>query len=97
MDQMKVYLSGKITGLPESRARAQFRKAQLKMLQIGFEVVNPLTIEHNHDKTWESYMRTDIAAMMQCDAIYMLPGWDISRGAKLEYNLAKELNFHFIF
>lgn len=94
---MKVYLSGKITGLPEAQARAQFRKAQLKILQIGFEVVNPLTLDHSINDTWESYMRTDISAMMQCDAIYMLPGWEQSRGAKLEYNLAKELNFHFIF
>jgi len=94
---MRVYLSGKITGLPDLQVRAQFARSAERLQKAGFETVNPMELDHTHDQFWESYMRVDLQSMLTCDAIYMMPGWEHSRGAKLEYELAKELNFHFIF
>jgi hypothetical protein len=34
------------------------------------------------------YMRAVIKRMMDCDAVYMLQGWEQSVGARLEHNLA---------
>lgn len=34
------------------------------------------------------YMRTDIAALLDCDAIYLLPGWRRSKGAAVELAVA---------
>lgn len=34
------------------------------------------------------YMRTDLLALLSCDAIYMLPGWRESRGASVEHAVA---------
>jgi hypothetical protein len=39
-----------------------------------------------HD--WGCYLRGDLAAMLDCDAIYMLPGWESSHGARLELTVA---------
>ena len=36
-------------------------------------------------------MRRDIAALMDCDGIMMLPGWEKSRGALIEHWVALEL------
>ena len=37
------------------------------------------------------YMRSDIAALLTCDAIHMLPGWENSRGATVEHTIATAL------
>lgn len=92
----KIYISGAVTGI-EISAVLFFEKAEKKLIDQGFEVVNPMTLEHNHDLTWNSYMRTDLKALLDCDYIYMLSNWKNSRGAKIEHNLAKELEIGVIF
>ena len=37
------------------------------------------------------HMRADIKAMMDCDGLAILPGWQNSRGANAEINLAHAL------
>lgn len=41
--------------------------------------------------TWAEYMRTDLRAMLDCEMIAVLPGWEHSRGARCEVSLAAEL------
>lgn len=38
-------------------------------------------------------MRADLKALLECEAIVMLPGWQASQGACLEYNVALECGF----
>lgn len=49
------------------------------------------------DHDWSCYMRADIAAMMDCDAILMMPGWMYSRGAGLELHIALQVGLHSYF
>ena len=42
-------------------------------------------------KSWTWYMRKDIAGLMECDAIFLLKDWEESRGARLEYHIAQQL------
>lgn len=42
-------------------------------------------------KPWEFYMRESIKKLMDCDRILMLPGWENSRGACIEKELAETL------
>jgi len=88
----KIYLSGKITGLPYEEALKKFNLAENIAKTISLEVVNPMTIEHNHDLSWESYMRQGLKAMLDCDSIYMLSNWKDSKGATIERDLAIKLN-----
>ena len=44
------------------------------------------------DLSRETYLRADVVLLAQCDAVALLPGWEESRGAKLEYLLARELS-----
>lgn len=93
----KIYISGKITGLSQEAALSSFNRAELFLVSEGWEVINPMTINHNHDKSWESYMRVDLKALLDCEAIYMLNDWHTSRGANIEYNLARELGLKVLF
>ena len=69
---MKIYICGQITGV-ENYAEA-FEQAEKTLITEGYEVVNPCKLPHNHDLSWESYMKEDIKAMLDCDAILLLPG-----------------------
>lgn len=57
----------------------------------GWEVLNPAEINPDHTATWVECMRRDLAALVTCDAIQMLHGWQNSRGARLENLIALEL------
>lgn len=89
----KIYISGKITGLLYANSFENFARAEKKWSDAGYEVVNPMTIDHNHDKSWVNYMKTDLKAMMDCNEIYMLNNWEDSTGAIIEHKLAVELLF----
>ena len=91
----KIYISGKITGI--DNYADLFAHAEAKLRSQGYDVVNPVTLNHNHDKTWEMFMRHDIRAMMDCHAIYMLIGYTGSKGAMIEYRLAQELGMKIIY
>lgn len=93
----KIYISGKITGLDHEEAYKMFWDAQTKYESVGFEVVNPMKLNHDHDGTWQNYMRIDLIEMLSCNHIFMLKGWENSKGANIEYNLARELGFKIIF
>ena len=99
MQPKKIYISGKITGLEKQEAFSSFYLAENK-IKANFpetKIVNPLTINHDHDLSWESYMRYDLIAMLTCDTIYMLKNWKDSKGATVEYNLAIALKFNVLF
>jgi len=83
----KIYLSGKITGI-EDEAIELFAKAETEVRKMGFEPVNPLSLNHNHDKSWQSYLRVDIQALCDCDIIFLLHNWKDSEGAQLELTIA---------
>ena len=73
--------------------REHFRAAEEKLRSLGMKVFNPAKFEADPGKTWEDYMRKDIAELMRCKAIYLLKGWKKSRGARIEYTIAKELGY----
>ncbi len=87
---MKIYISGKITGM-EEEARWLFAQAEAQVRAQGFEPINPMALPHLHDKEWHSFMREDIKALCDCDGIFMLYNWQDSPGARLEYTVALAL------
>ena len=99
---MKIYIAGKISGI-EDKAFELFENAEKKLLSEadGFlskklQVVNPMKLPHNHDRTWEAYMKECIKALVECEAVYLLNNWKESRGAKIEVSLAESLNLRII-
>ena len=85
-----VYISGKITGM-EEQAYKNFEEAENYITSLGFNVINPMKLTHNHDKTWNSYMKECLKHLMDCDYIYLINGYEESKGAKLELYIAEEL------
>ncbi|AFG37652.1 DUF4406 domain-containing protein [Spirochaeta africana] len=85
---MIVYISGPITGKENGNSDA-FSAAAEKLTAAGHTPINPHELQHDHDKSWESYMRVDIKALMDADAVLLLDGWNHSNGAHLENAIAR--------
>lgn len=92
---MRIYISGPISGIKNGNIE-EFNMVERAIEGGGNVPVNPHKLNHSHDKAWVSYMREDIAALLLCDAICMLPGWRNSHGARLERKIAKKLGMKII-
>lgn len=86
----RTYLAGPMSGIPDLNFPA-FHKAAASLRASGYEVINPAEINADPNAKWADAMRQDIAQLVTCDAIALLPGWDKSRGASLEYTIAHAL------
>ncbi len=90
MKTQTIYITGPMSGLPDLNFPAFHAEAD-RLRTHGWEVVNPAEINPDKHMTWLECMRTDIAALVFCDAIQLLPGWQNSRGATLEHHIAERL------
>ena len=88
---MKIYISGKISGTNLTETRKRFASVAKAMKRLGYEPVNPLENGLSEHDTWEAHIVKDIAALLQCKAIYMLQGWQDSKGARIEHHIATEI------
>ena len=93
----KIYVSGRISGLPLDTARRRFAQAQDTLERQGWEVINPLNNGLPADAPWEDHLAEDIINLFACKAIYMLDGWECSQGAIIEHALARRINMRVIY
>lgn len=94
---IKIYISGKITGLDRKVAESRFDEAMIKLCKEGYNVCNPFLIDHNHDQSWESFMLADLKLLFECQAVYMLNNWKSSKGARIEHYIALERGLKVIY
>lgn len=91
-----VYISGPMTGFTDLNFPA-FNKAAAEMRERGYEVVNPVDINPDPDTPWTECMRNDIKALLACTHIALLPGWQRSKGARIEAGIAFDLGMELIY
>ena len=84
----KVYISGAISHYDISERKAAFAAASKKLSLRGFKPVNPFENGLPQPGDWREHRRVDISMLLQCKYIYMLKGWWVSKGAKLELDVA---------
>ena len=87
---MKIYISGKISGLPTDQVTAKFQQAEQQIQAFGHEPVNPINNGLGSEASWNEHLVADVALLLECDAIYFLPDWVESRGARIEAKIAQE-------
>lgn len=86
----RIYLSGPMSGIPEHNFPA-FNAAAARLRALGYDVVNPVDINPDPGKSWHECLRADLLAMLTCDTLALLPGWQGSAGAHLEMNVAHRI------
>lgn len=85
---MKVYISGQISGLEYEEARARFDKAEDFLRGLRVDTVNPMDNGLPEESTWIQHLCKDLELLHDCSHIYMIDGWQLSRGACIEYDFA---------
>lgn len=93
----KVYISGAIAGGDIVERKAAFAAGAEAMRGVGLEAVNPFNNGLPAEASWREHMRADIAMLLGCDYIYMLDGWEKSKGAKLELDVASSCGIEVMF
>jgi hypothetical protein len=95
---MKIYIAGKISGLPYKKVKERFAQVAATIRAMGYEAVNPCEISPFHEaKEWKDYMADCIPALLKSDTVYMLAGWADSPGAKLEHTIARIANMKIVY
>lgn len=92
----KIYLSGAVTGHDIDQVRAKFDQAEQDMTKLGYIAINPLKNGLNIGDEWKKHMVRDIETLFECQAIYLLPDYKTSRGARIEEFIAIELGLNII-
>lgn len=95
----RIYVAGPMSGLPEFNYPA-FHEAAARLRAKGWHVENPAENPAPHGDAscqWTAYMRMGLSQVTTCHAIYLLPGWQKSKGASLEYMVVQQLGLQIHF
>jgi hypothetical protein len=105
---IKYYLAGPMSGIPQSNIPLFDYVTRLLRLQ-GFDIISPAELDDpqvraramaNIDTglTWGDFLARDVKLIAdQAQGIIFLPGWDNSRGARLEATVGLlQKNFKFM-
>lgn len=106
-EPLAIYISGGITGVENWQDIFMAAEQDLILrLHARLFIFNPVKIAKDLERSFKvnigktpgytDYMREDIKILARCNAICMLPGWKRSKGARLEYRIAKILNMQIL-
>jgi len=100
----KIYLSGPMTGIEPREYRRRFREAEAILRKHGYGCINPCRVWPcrfpwlyrlmnallGKRLTYAVILAYDLILLMtRADGIAMLPGWEQSRGARIENYTAR--------
>lgn len=96
------YLAGPMSGYPGHNYET-FAWVTRLLRRQGWDIISPAEVNPGQENAefseglFRECMQKDIHALTDCDAIILLPGWEHSRGAHIEFDLAKRLGHEIYF
>ncbi len=107
---MRTYIAGPMDGYLNLNFDA-FDKAYCELWQRGYVAISPADLDRLFegfeqyppedlvvdDELKRRVMRRDLAAIFECEAIYLLHGWKGSEGVAVELALAKYLGLEILY
>jgi hypothetical protein len=91
MTAATVYIAGPITGYPDHNRHA-FEYAAKRLGKLGYDVWDATEKTPVQDGwAWADYVRAGLQGVLAADVLCLLDGWEASRGARLEVDVAHAL------
>ena len=87
----RIYLSGPMTAL---NFYSSFKIEADRLRGLGYEVVNPA--EEPVYAGYHGSMREELKALLDCDTLALLDGWQRSTGAHLEMHVAHRVGMEIV-
>ena len=91
----RVYVARPMTGIEDFNYPA-FNAVAAHLRAQGYEVENPADHGIVAGAQWVDYMAYDLTRLGLCGVIALLPGWDLSQGARLEVMIAEHLGMRVV-
>lgn len=98
----RIYIAGPMTGKPDlNRAEFVDAKFEIYAMFIDASTINPVEVAGAYD--WDlstpivKIAKQMLRLLLNCDAIYMLRGWQDSKGATAEHAVAKWIGLEIIY
>jgi hypothetical protein len=91
----RLYLAGPMTGIEDFNYPA-FNAMAERLRTAGYEVENPADHGTVEGAVWADYMAYGLTRLGLCGMIALLPGWDLSQGARLEVMIAEHLGMRVV-
>jgi len=91
----KVYIIGSIPSVITEECELKFHKAEVQLIIMGFEVINPLTRLLCND-SYDDAKRLNINDLVLSDMAYILPCVALDKRNNIELKLALDFNLTII-
>ncbi len=92
----KIYIAGKVSGLTEEEYTSNFNKYEIFFKKMGYEVENPVSFIKDKKADYDEIMIACLKRLKNCDALFLMPNWRYSAGAKEERRFAIALGIRTI-
>lgn len=87
---MRYYLSGPSHGLCELNFPA-FKLEAARLRNLGYEVISAVDINASQQDGLLKAMRKSLKAMLECDGVICMRGWQVAKASALEVYVARGL------
>lgn len=90
---MRVIIVGPVTNMPDFNTRA-FSDAEKLLTSLLFDVVNPRKFfKGETNREWHRYMAKSLEEILakRVGCVITLPAWELSRGARIEVDVARQM------
>lgn len=102
--KVKVYISGRMSGLPDAVVKYRFERCELYLRHQGYKTVNPCRVWVSRwpwmfrllekvvgkDRAYNMVLIYDLWLLSRCDMMHLIGSdWSLSRGAKTELAFAQ--------
>jgi len=78
----RAYISGPMSGIADYN-RPAFHALDMELQASGYWTYNPANVKLDGDD-WHQYMKIHLQELPKCDVVFVLNGWQQSRGARIE-------------
>ena len=93
----KIYIIGAIPPVIDDECQKKFYKTHLDLIELGYQVINPLERLMNNDMMPETAKKKNLQDLMMADAVYILPDVAMGKNVKnIEIKLAMDFNLTII-